>query len=60
VFDIAMGVRRDDPGLLQEVDAVLLRRRAEVAAILDAYGVPRVDARPGRASRARPTTGAAK
>jgi mxaJ protein len=47
VYDISMGVRRDDPGLRAEVEAVLVRRRATVDSILDAYGVPRV----GRAHR---------
>jgi mxaJ protein len=43
VFDISMAVRKDDEALRQEVDAVLDRRRAEVDAILSAYGVPRLD-----------------
>jgi mxaJ protein len=59
VFDIAMGVRRDDPALRQEVEVVLQRRRAAVAAILDEYGVPRVSARAVRAARAGATSGAA-
>ena len=29
VYDIAMGVRRDDPALRVELDDVLVRRRAE-------------------------------
>jgi mxaJ protein len=45
VFDISMGVRRDDPGLRQEVDAVLRKRRAAVDSILAEYGVPRADRR---------------
>ena len=45
VFDIAMGVRRDDPGLLAELDRVLLARRAEIDSLLADYGVPRVDRR---------------
>jgi mxaJ protein len=48
VYDISMGVRRDDPGLKAEVEGVLLRRRAAIDAILDRYGVPRV----GTAGRA--------
>jgi mxaJ protein len=43
VYDISMGVRRDDPGLKAEVEEVLRRRRAEVDAILAEYGVPRAD-----------------
>ncbi|HEY0440977.1 MAG TPA: substrate-binding domain-containing protein [Xanthobacteraceae bacterium] len=40
-FDIAMGVRRDDVALRAELNAALENRRAEIAAILDRYGVPR-------------------
>ncbi len=40
-FDIAMGVRRQDEGLLHAVDAALQRRGDAVNAILDQYGVPR-------------------
>jgi len=43
VFDISMAVRKEDDVLRQEVDAALARRRADVDAILAAYGVPRVD-----------------
>jgi len=41
-FDIAVGVRRGQEPLRGAIDAVLFRRRAEIARILDAYGVPRV------------------
>jgi quinoprotein dehydrogenase-associated probable ABC transporter substrate-binding protein len=41
VFDISMGVRREDVKLKEEVEAILVRRRAEVNAILNEYGVPR-------------------
>jgi mxaJ protein len=44
VFDISMGVRKEDEALRQEVDDALLRRRSEIAAILADYGVPRADA----------------
>jgi mxaJ protein len=44
VFDISMGVRRGDAALLAELDDFLVRRRADVTAILDSYGVPRVGA----------------
>jgi mxaJ protein len=40
VFEIAMGVRRGNPGLRRELDDVLLRRRCEVADVLRRYGVP--------------------
>ncbi|HEV7517130.1 MAG TPA: substrate-binding domain-containing protein [Thermoanaerobaculia bacterium] len=42
VYDIAIGVRRGEKALRDEIDAVLLRRQGEIAAILDRYGVPRV------------------
>lgn len=42
VFDISMGVRRGDTKLQAELDQVLERRRPEIEALLDRYGVPRV------------------
>lgn len=43
VFDIAMGVRREDEELRREVGAALERHRAEIDAILAEYDVPRLD-----------------
>jgi mxaJ protein len=43
VFDISMAVRKEDEALRQEIDAALIRRRADVDAILAAYRVPRLD-----------------
>ena len=43
VFDIAAGVRRGDESLRTEIDDFLERRRSDIDAILDAYGVPRVE-----------------
>jgi mxaJ protein len=43
VFDIAMGVRRGDTALREELDRILVRRRTEIDAILGKYHVPRVD-----------------
>ena len=40
-FSIAMGVRKGDTALRQALDAVIERRGDEIAAILDAYAVPR-------------------
>jgi len=48
VFDIAIGVRRGDDDLKNTIDDFLDRRHGEIQAILDAYGVPRVD--PGAAA----------
>jgi mxaJ protein len=42
VFDMAMGVRRQDTTLRVKLDSILERRRTEIAAILDEYSVPRV------------------
>lgn len=42
VYDISMGVRRSDPALKDELDGILERRRPEIDALLDGYGVPRV------------------
>jgi mxaJ protein len=46
VFDMAMGVRRGNTALRDRLQGALDRRRAEVDAILAAYGVPRVDSSP--------------
>jgi quinoprotein dehydrogenase-associated probable ABC transporter substrate-binding protein len=43
VFDIAMGVRRGDQQLKDQLEQVLERRRAEINHILAEYGVPRAD-----------------
>jgi mxaJ protein len=39
-FDIAMGVRREDKALRDALDAVIVRRHAEIRRILISYGVP--------------------
>ena len=49
-FDIAMGVRRGDKALRDELDAIIDKRRADIDAILAGYGVPRTDL-PGAAPR---------
>lgn len=46
VFDISMGVRKDDLELRDRLDEVLVRRRGDVQALLAEYGVPTV-AEPG-------------
>ena len=45
VYDISMGVRRDNPALKAEVEGVLVARRAEIDGILEEFGVPRVGTR---------------
>ena len=42
VFDVSMGVRREDRALRRELDAALERNRDAITKILDAYRVPRV------------------
>jgi mxaJ protein len=39
-FEIAMGVRRDNRPLRDALDAIILRRRAQIRRILTSYGVP--------------------
>ena len=43
VFDINMGVRRDDPTLRDEINAALSKLRPKIDAVLTNYGVPRAD-----------------
>lgn len=43
-FDICMGVRRSEPELRDELDMVITRKRSEIEAILNEYGVPLADA----------------
>jgi mxaJ protein len=42
VYDISMGVRRGDDAFRDELEEIIARRRADIEAILDEYGVPRV------------------
>jgi hypothetical protein len=39
-FDIGMGVRHGDD-LKEQLDAFIIRRKARIDALLDAFGVPR-------------------
>ena len=43
-FDISVGVRKDDPKLLKQVDQVLSRRSGEIGKLLAPYDVPLVEA----------------
>jgi mxaJ protein len=45
VFDMAMGVSRDNVPLQQELDRVIENRREDIAKILRDFGVPLVDGR---------------
>ena len=45
VFDISMGVRREDRALRDTLDAILDRERNAIRSILDSYNVPRVGVR---------------
>jgi mxaJ protein len=46
VYDIAMGVRRDDAALAQRLDDVIAHRREEIRRVLADYGVPVVEQAP--------------
>jgi mxaJ protein len=41
-FSIGMGVRKDDQDLKEKLNDVIIERRANIDALLDEYGVPRV------------------
>jgi mxaJ protein len=58
-FDVAMGVRRGDDALRAALDAALLRRRAQIDALVESYGVPRAGAgrQPTRAAPTRTRAG---
>jgi len=43
IYDISMGVRRDDRAFRGEVDAALVKHRSEIDAVLAKYHVPRLD-----------------
>jgi quinoprotein dehydrogenase-associated probable ABC transporter substrate-binding protein len=42
-YAIAMGVRKDDIGLRNSLDAEIARNATKIRDILDSYGIPRVD-----------------
>ncbi|HEY6231027.1 MAG TPA: substrate-binding domain-containing protein [Pyrinomonadaceae bacterium] len=44
VYDISMGVRREDSAFKDQLDAILARKSREIDNILDEYNVPRVPA----------------
>jgi mxaJ protein len=52
-FSIAMGVRKGDKPLHDQIDAILQRKHKEIDAILDEYGVPRVSDSPKQVAVAK-------
>jgi hypothetical protein len=52
-FSIAIGVRKGDKALHDEIDAILERKHKEIDAILDEYGVPRVSDPPKQVAAAK-------
>lgn len=52
-FSIAMGVRKNDKALRDEVDAILARKHDEIEAILNDYGIPRVPDPPKQVASAK-------
>jgi mxaJ protein len=53
VFDISMGVRREDTVFVRQIDEIMDRRRADVDAVLQDFGIPRVSERPGTSGGGR-------
>jgi mxaJ protein len=53
-YEIAMGVRRDEPQLQQQIDALLERERPRIEAILRHYHVPLVSLGPATAWAGHP------
>jgi mxaJ protein len=51
-FEIALGVRKGETALRDELQAVLDRRQQDIQAILDEYAVPRIAATPAQPLRA--------
>jgi mxaJ protein len=45
VFDISMGVRREDKAFRDQLDTIIEKRKPAIDSILDAYHVPRVGSR---------------
>lgn len=44
IYDMSMGVRREDDALRGDVNGALSRHKVEIDALLSQYGVPRLDA----------------
>lgn len=47
VFDISMGVRREDTTFVRRLNEIIVARKPQIDRILDQYGVPRVSERAG-------------
>jgi mxaJ protein len=45
VFDISMGVRREDKAFRDQLDSIIEKRMPDIDAILDAYHIPRIGSR---------------
>jgi len=50
VYDISLGVRREDEAFKEELEAILVRKQAEIRQILESYGVPLVGVGKARTS----------
>ena len=53
VFDISMGVRREDAAFKEQLDRILESHRDDIDKLLDDYGVPRVGGPEGRQVNAK-------
>lgn len=49
VYDISMGVRREDTALRDQINEILVRRAADIQDLLDRFGVPLMNQRPRQA-----------
>lgn len=56
VFDISMGVGKEDRALRDEIDEALVRLKVQIDQILDEYDVPRLDGAGREISSARSTS----
>jgi len=51
-FDICVAIRKDEPNLRDEVNAILRKRRTEIAKLLAEFGVPSASALSDKSSKA--------
>jgi mxaJ protein len=52
-FDIAMGVRKDDQALRDQLDQFIAKNSQEISALLESYGVPLVETKNSAANEER-------
>ena len=57
VYDVSMGVRREDEAFKEELDAIIERTQVDIQRILESYGVPLVGRTRPRAAKTEGGTG---